>query len=78
MNKWELVFDFSDKGEVNYTVIPPEEWKVQTLNIPDSDEQPEMVFDYPKRYGGNLPDVPPESSAESNAFGITTGQTAAQ
>jgi len=77
-NKWELVFDFTDKGSPNYTVIPPAEWKTEALNLPDSDEQPEAVFDYPKRYGGTASDEPPESSAEHNAFGITTGQTAAQ
>jgi protein XRP2 len=72
-NKWELVFDFTDKGSPNYTVIPPAEWKTEVLNLPDSDAQPEAVFDYPKRYGGNASDEPPESSAEHNAFGITTG-----
>ena len=72
-NKWELVFDFSLKGEANYTVIPPEEWKTEALNIPDDESRPEMVFDYPKRYGGNLSDEPPQSSAEHNQFGITTG-----
>lgn len=77
-NKWELVFDFSETGETHFSVIPPSEWKAETLNLPDSDLQPEMVFDYPKRYGGNLSDEPPQSSAEQNSFGITTGQTAAQ
>ena len=78
-NRWELVFDFTEKESgSNFGVIPPEEWKYETLTVPDSDDQPEQAFDYPKRYGGNLSDVPPESTAEnSHAFGITTGQTAA-
>jgi len=38
LNKWELVFDFTNKGEANYTVIPPAEWKTEALNLPDSDE----------------------------------------
>ena len=59
-------------------MIPPAEWKTDSLTLPDSDEQPEAVFDYPKRYGGNLSDEPPETSAEHGGFGITTGQTAAQ
>ena len=77
-NKWELVFDFTEKSESNFSVIPPSEWKTETLKIPDDDSPPEMVFDYPKRYGGNLSDEPPESSAEHNAFGIKTGASAAQ
>lgn len=28
VNKWELVFDFSNRGESNFSVVPPEEWKV--------------------------------------------------
>jgi hypothetical protein len=30
-NKWELVFDFSNKGESNFAVIPPEEFQIQTI-----------------------------------------------
>ena len=71
------MFDFSEKSESNFSVIPPEEWKTETLTIPDDDSPPEMVFDYPKRYGGNLSDEPPVSSAENNAFGIKTGASAA-
>ena len=36
-NKWELVFDFTDTGSPNYRVIPPAEWKTESLNLPDSD-----------------------------------------
>ena len=69
-NKWELVFDFTNKGESNFSVIPPSEWKTETITIPDDDSPPEMVFDYPKRYGGNLSDEPPQTSAETGAFDI--------
>ena len=27
VNKWELVFDFSEKEESNFSVIPPQEWQ---------------------------------------------------
>jgi len=33
VNKWELVFDFSNRGESNFSVVPPEEWKVQLCEI---------------------------------------------
>ena len=42
------------------------------------EEQPELVLGVPARYGGTLPDTPPESSAEHNAFGIQTSAAAAQ
>ena len=77
-NKWELVFDFTNKGEANYEVIPPSEWKTETITIPDDDSPPEMCFDYPKRYGGNLSDEPPKSSAEDGAFDIAKGKSAAE
>ena len=54
-------------------MIPPDQWKTQTLTIPGDKAKPEMVFDYPRRYGGTMSDELPESSAESNSFGIKTG-----
>jgi hypothetical protein len=27
VNKWELVFDFSNRGESNFHVMEPSEWK---------------------------------------------------
>lgn len=32
----------------------------------------ELVLGIPQRYGGQLPDAAPESSAEMNSFGFTT------
>ena len=78
-NKWELVFDFSsltgDKSE-KFVQMPPEEWATELLTIPgveDSTNQPQLYFDFPKRYGGTASDEPPASSAaaETNAFNIT-------
>ena len=77
-NKWELIFDFTEKKESNFGVIPPSEWRTETLTIPGDDSPPEMVFDYPKRYGGTLSDEPPKSSAEDGAFDIKKGKSAAE
>ena len=72
-NKWELVFDFSEGSTSNFEVIPPSQWKTEMITLPGVDAPPELVFDYPKRYGGTMSDELPESSAEHNSFGITTG-----
>ena len=48
------------------------------ITIPGVDTPPEMVFDYPKRYGGTLSDDPPTSSAENGAFDIRGGKEAAE
>lgn len=60
--------------------MPPEDWKTELIEIEgthEDDGQPfgeaELVLGYPQRYGGTLSDEKPESSAEHNAFGITTG-----
>lgn len=82
VNKWELIFDFSLKDAQNYQVIPPNEWQRLQLPIDGFEHVPnEVVFDVPKRYGGNLSDEKPESSGEHDAtmaaFGIQKGQKAA-
>lgn len=89
-NKWELIFDFTpikndeDENAKNYQIMPPNDWKTEMIEIEgthEDDGQPygpaELVMGYPLRYGGTLSDTPPESSAEHNAFGITTGVTKA-
>lgn len=73
-NKWELIFDFS-KGE-NHAVMPPSEWKTEMISLEGVEELPELVFDFPARYGGNMSDAKPVSSAEHDrgmsAFNIRT------
>jgi len=44
----------------------------------DGFDEPEVVLGIPRRYGGNLPDEKPESSAEHMAFGISTPAQEAQ
>jgi hypothetical protein len=63
VNKWELVFDFSHKGEDNFKVLPPSEFSTRIESI-EGFEEGEIVFDYPMRYGGTQSDSKPESSAE--------------
>lgn len=81
VNKWELVFDFSHKGEDNYRILPISEFSTRIESI-EGFEEGEIVFDYPMRYGGTTSDSKPNSSAEHDqnmsAFSITTGQEAAQ
>lgn len=77
-NKWELVFDFSEGSTSNFEVIPPSQWKTEMITLPGVDSPPELVFDYPKRYGGTLSDDPPTSSAENGAFDIKRGKSAAE
>ena len=48
-NKWELIFDFSQKTEANFTVMDPSEFATQLLEIPEfsGEEQPELYYDFP-------------------------------
>lgn len=65
INRWELVFDFSNKGEANHFMLPPAEFQTELKQIEGFEDQPnELVFGIPKRYGGNMTDDKPESSAE--------------
>jgi hypothetical protein len=67
VNKWELVFDFSHKGEDNFKVLPPSEWSTRIEAIEGFEsEAGEIVFDYPVRYGGTQSDSKPMSSAEQD------------
>lgn len=66
INKWELVFDFSPKGEANFKMLPPSEFQTEIKQIEGFEEAAELVFDYPMRYGGSLSDDRPESSAETD------------
>jgi len=84
VNKWELVFDFSPTGENNFSQLAPEEFQLINKTIEGFEGEPELVFGFPSRYGGQLSDTPPESSERAaqpggmQAFGITTGMAAAQ
>ena len=51
--------------------MQPSEFKVSMLNLEHFGD-PELVLGIPQRYGGNLPDIKPQSSAEHMAFGIDT------
>lgn len=82
INKWELIFDFSQKNESNFSVVPPSEWHTEIRTIEGfEDQQSEIVFEYPIRYGGTQSDEKPASSGEHDqtlaAFAIQTGQHAA-
>jgi len=75
LNLWELVFDFTknkNTEEVHFSQLPPSEWEFTNMSLPDSDAEPEKVFDYPMRYGGTLSDEPPQVESEHGAFAITT------
>lgn len=76
-NKWELVFDFSSSGTENFMQIPPEEWSPEILQIPGQEESSneKLFYAVPSRYGGDLGDEPPQSSAMINgehSFSIHT------
>lgn len=64
VNKWELVFDFSNRGDSNFKVMDPSEWKPDIRRIEGFDEASNLVFDFPIRYGGTMSDNKPASSAE--------------
>ena len=78
INKWELIFDFSNRGESNFSVVPPSEWQTEARTIEGFEhESSEAVFLYPIRYGGTQSDEKPASSGEHDqtlaAFAIQTG-----
>jgi hypothetical protein len=58
-------------------VIPPSEWSREYMPIEGFENDEKVVFDVPKRYGGNLSDEKPESTGEHEAtmaaFGIQKG-----
>ena len=51
MNKWELVFDFSKKEQVNFEIMPPSDFQTRMIEV-DGFGQPELVLGIPQRYGG--------------------------
>ena len=77
-NKWDVIFDFTEKedGGANFTIVQPADWKMNFVPIEGMDEEPEVVFPYPVRYGGTIPDdaVFGEEEANMAAFNIKTGQ----
>ena len=81
-NKWELVFDFSSAGgEKNFSMVSPEEFSTELLEIPgyEGTEKTEIYYEIPKRYGGILSDEKPKSSgAEESTFSINTSAHEAQ
>jgi hypothetical protein len=59
-------------------MVDPSEWSTEIRSIEGFESVPgEIVFDYPKRYGGTLSDEKPASSGEHDqtlaAFAIQTG-----
>lgn len=65
INKWELIFDFSNKGEMNFSEMDPSEWKPEIREIEGFEGVPsDLVFEYPARYGGSQSDEKPASSSE--------------
>lgn len=78
-NKWELLFDFSSSQAANFEVMDASEFKLEHKIAPgyeDRTDQPEIVFGFPKRYGGQLSNDKPVSSAMNDnlsAFDIKTG-----
>ena len=58
INKWDLIFDFTkqESGELNYSIIPPADWKLKNTTIDGVDGPAECAFSYPVRYGGTIPD----------------------
>ena len=62
VNRWELVFDFSHKGEDNHKMMEPADFKTELKQIEGFEEEPELVLGFPMRYGGTLSDEKPESS----------------
>ena len=33
VNKWELVFDFSNKGESNFQIVPPSDFAIKYIPV---------------------------------------------
>lgn len=40
VNRWELVFDFSNKGVANHAMMPPNEFTTELKTIPGFEDQP--------------------------------------
>ena len=57
-NCWDLIHDFTERedGVKNYTIIEPKNWKFQKVPVEGNTEDPSVVFSYPVRYGGTIPD----------------------
>lgn len=57
-NKWDLIFDFTkdDSGKTNFAHIEPSEFRIVEKSVDGMDSRPVVVFAYPARYGGTLPD----------------------
>lgn len=86
VNKWNMIFDFTTNasGNLNFAVMNPSEWSLVFKKVESQpDEQPEVAFAFPVRYGGTIPDDAKfASSAEDSngmmAFGFDHSQAQAQ
>jgi len=82
-NKWELLFDFSASNAANFEVMDASEFKLEHKISPGYEnrtDKAEVVFGFPQRYGGQLSNDKPVSSAMNNnlsAFDIKTGLSSA-
>jgi hypothetical protein len=70
VNKWELVFDFSANSDSHFALVDPTEFHTIKQAVPgfDDTEEQQLVFGLPARYGGQLSDARPESSAENDGM----------
>ena len=57
-NHWDLIHDFTenDNGQLNYSIVHPDQWELEAFPLEGIDEQPAEAIPYPVRYGGNIPD----------------------
>lgn len=57
VNKWDLIFDFTkDDQKLNYQFLDPAEFKIITKELEGIPEKAQLVFAFPERYGGTIPD----------------------
>lgn len=84
-NRWDLVFDFTMNkgGNLNYALIDPKDWQVVKKTCPGFESEPlDVVFEYPKRYGGTIPDDANEGKREHaggiQEFGINVSKAEAE
>lgn len=83
VNKWELIFDFTkdESGKkLNYGFVNPSDFKLVEIEVEGAKSA--VIFPYPQRYGGTLPDDANAHNQKKDdgmmAFGFDVNQNQAQ
>jgi len=78
VNKWDLIFDFTEGKGKNFQFLPPSEFHLHRKTLEGLDAEPVQVFPYPERYGGTMADEDPDRQAHEGdgmmAFKIGVSQ----